>query len=173
MGLMFRCLQVKSAMHTIHLLMGQTSSFVVPMSYFCNCFVLASFSLFQNFLCLQKLCANLTAWFSTVFPLRIFHHSSAGKQNWGHWRDGHGCSIWFWSCQFALQLSIPFHQVINCTALFNFREKELTFVFTMAFHLQMSNCPYVIATHCGLFMTVHRSVSVSCCCSTSIFFPAV
>lgn len=128
-------------------IMRQTCSFVLLLSSFCKCFFCLFFFISNFSLTYRSSAPESYCLVFHDFLLRIFHHSSAGQQNWGHWCDCLGCSIRLWSCQFALQLSIPFHQVIHCIALFPCSAKELTFVYTMAFHLQMNICQYVIGVH--------------------------
>lgn len=61
---------------------------------------------------LESIYSVLVALFiQMILFLRLFHHPSVGEQNWGYWCDCHGCTIWFWSSEFAIQLPISLYPV--------------------------------------------------------------
>ena len=77
------------------------------------------------------------------FLFRLLYYASIGQQNRGDWGHCDGCTIWFWSCKFAVQLFVSLHQVPVTSSLWynhlGWIEFPVSLFFFLSFPIILSN----------------------------------
>lgn len=93
----------------VNLLFPELLLISLCLCYFCHLYLVVTLRIHLLIWWFRSLPTFYAAFMLHNFISRFLHNASASQQNWGYWCHCYGCFVWFWSCEFTLQLFISLH----------------------------------------------------------------